>query len=151
MATSPSDENNLNVIAWLDRLKSSYQSSIKTAGGTNGSGAFKFESRKNTPAKDDETDSDSAADRDTTVRGKPKHAGQRASSGLTGRDSGGSSSEEVDKISVLPDDAAPLGLIAKLSLNNRGNGKHRGNPKDEEDVVSFLFQVAEFGLFLIAT
>lgn len=135
MATSPSDENDQNVIAWLDRLTSSYKTSVQAAGGTTGSKAFKFESRKQA-AKN--SDSDSDGEHDTTVRGrsKRKSTGQQASAGLSGAvDSKDSSSEEVDKASGLPDAAVPLGLIAKLSLSNRGGvPKHRGKSDDDDNV-----------------
>ena len=41
MATSPSDQNNKNVLDWLDRL----EDSVRTAGGSAGPSAFELGSR----------------------------------------------------------------------------------------------------------
>lgn len=142
MATSPSDQNNQNVIDWLDRLTSSYQSSVKAAGGTVGSTAFKIQSRtKNSDMQDSDLESD-ADGKAATARASRYRAtvidDEGASAGLTGRESGSSGgSDEVDKTSALPDAAVPLGLLAKLSLSNEAKTKHRSRYGDE-DVVSLL-------------
>jgi hypothetical protein len=144
MATSPSDQNNQNVIDWLDRLTSSYQSTVKAAGGTVGSKAFTMESRiKGSQMKDSDFGSD-AEEQTATVHGG-KHRvtvgdDEGASAGLTGREGGSSGgSDEVDKTSALPDAAVPLGLIAKLSLSNRTKGRRRSRYGDDDVVSSILF------------
>ncbi|KAG7085553.1 hypothetical protein E1B28_003110 [Marasmius oreades] len=129
MATSPSDSENRNVIAWLDRLQSSFQS----AGGKMGNTAFKLDGR----SKVNEEDEDS--DREETMT----HA-QRFGLVDRDRDTGGTDSDEDrdgtdeagedgDKStrrlqSNLPDSHVPLGLIANLSLSN--SNKKVGGKKD---------------------
>ena len=52
MATSPTDQNNQNVLAWLDRL----QASVQSAGASGGAAAFRMDSRADAPLSDDEDD-----------------------------------------------------------------------------------------------
>lgn len=89
MATSPSDQNNRDIIAWLDKL----QGSVQSAGIAAGDNAFKLDSRAKTEYGS-EHDSDEEYDLvDDADRG-------------------------IETMSSLPDPAVPLGLIAKMSLSN---------------------------------
>ena len=54
MATSPTDQNNQNVLAWLGRL----QASVQAAGAAGGAGAFKLDSRMAEGAGSDESEED---------------------------------------------------------------------------------------------
>ncbi|TFK51353.1 hypothetical protein OE88DRAFT_1659301 [Heliocybe sulcata] len=91
MATSPSDKNNQDVIAWLDRL----QESVRTAGGKGGPAAFSLASRQG-----EEQVSDSDDDHEESLQ-QPQEDDDDATAPAT-----------------LPDTAVPLGLIADLSLSN---------------------------------
>lgn len=96
MATSPSDQNNRNIIAWLDRL----QASVRAGGNGAGEAAFKFESRS--PEKvEEESDTES---------GEESFEHVDADEALTAK--------EVEAREALPDATVPLGLIANLSLSN---------------------------------
>lgn len=139
MATSPSDQNNQNVIAWLDRL----QSSVRDAGHTGGARAF-LEPRN---LAEDDSDGDSEgkrAGRAATFYTQPK-------SEDIGNDDTLVDSDPSDMQSALPDATVPLGLIADLSLSNSKKSKKKDAQKDiagisEEDlnddnVVSSLHSV----------
>jgi hypothetical protein len=136
MATSPSDQNNRNILAWLDRL----QSSVRSAGGKGGPQAFK--DLRDSRAPDDE---DSDVERGT-------HA-QRYGLVPSGNDENNGDDEDAtlvdDKLSSLPDSHVPLGLIANLSLSNN---KAKGGKKeqkgaaveenlDDDDVVRIFYFV----------
>jgi hypothetical protein len=101
MATSPSDQNNRNIIAWLDRL----QASVRAGGVGHGEPAFKLESRTKT---EEESDPESAGEDDY--------------------DNGDFDDAPRDMMS-LPDAAVPIGLIANLSLSNTKAraGSHNGD------------------------
>ena len=117
MATSPSDQNNRNVIAWLDRL----EESVQAAGRSGGVEAFKMESRQRASPGDAEDSDDDAGD--GTERGSAQ---------------GDDEDDEQAKLQALPDATVPLGLLAHLSLDNpkARKGKKRGNAdgSDNEDV-----------------
>ena len=92
MATSPSDQNNRDIIAWLDRL----QASVRSAGAAAGERAFKLESRtKNADDSDPESGED---DIEVVEPDDPL--------------------PDPETMQSLPDAAVPLGLIADLSLSN---------------------------------
>ena len=118
MATSPSDQNNRNVIAWLDRL----EESVQAAGRSGGVEAFKIESRQRaSPGDGEESDDDGG---DGTERGSQQ---------------GDEDEDDVQaKLQALPDATVPLGLLAHLSLDNpkARKGKRRGNVdgSDNEEV-----------------
>jgi hypothetical protein len=104
LATSPSDQNNSNIIAWLDRL----QSSVRAAASPQAPQTFKFEAR---PHVDEESESDS-----------DRHQGGEEDDGA-----GSGDGPEADQMGErLPDAAAPLGLIANLSLSNSKGRKGKG-------------------------
>lgn len=93
MATSPSDQNNRNIIAWLDRL----QASVRAGGVGPSEPAFKLDSR----AKTEEESEPESAGEDDYDRGDFDDA-----------------TRDSDNLQALPDAAVPLGLIANLSLSN---------------------------------
>lgn len=95
MATSPSDQNNRDIIAWLDRL----QSSVRGAGAGGGERAFKLESR-NKNAEDSDPESVDGREDDIEIV-EPEDA-----------------LPDPETMQSLPDAAVPLGLIANLSLSN---------------------------------
>ncbi|KAH9475248.1 Protein priB [Psilocybe cubensis] len=125
MATSPSDSNNRNVLAWLDRL----QSSVRDAGKPAGPRAFSNPRDR----ADEESDVDS--------EGKRTHAatilgGLRDDPEDTFAEAPADASEKLQ--SSLPESHVPLGLIADLSLSNTKSKKKRDQTKDlglnEEDL-----------------
>jgi hypothetical protein len=125
MATSPSDQNNRNIIAWLDRL----QASVRAGGVGPSEPAFKLESRTKTEeysdqesAEEDEYDGDFDDDR------------------------------EGENLGSLPDAAVPLGLIANLALSNtkaKANS-HNGDvaSTDTLDDDNVVCQESVFMLYL---
>ena len=140
MATSPSDHNNRNVLAWLDRL----QSSVREAGQKAGPKAF-LELR-NLDGVEEESDAESESKRtqvDLGISSGDKNV-------TTGQTAGGggdeaSQQEEEDKLqSSLPEAHVPLGLIADLSLSNsKANRKKEGKVNEDDlnddNVVCGLF------------
>lgn len=116
MATSPTDQNNHNIIAWLDRL----QASVRAGGNGGVEPAFKFESRS--PEKvDEESDTESG-------EGSFEHVD--ADEALTAK--------EVEAREALPDATVPLGLIANLSLSNSRANKatsQNGDPTSTADTL----------------
>jgi hypothetical protein len=138
MATSPSDQNNRNVVAWLDRL----QSSLQTPQGKGGFANFKVDSRAVRGDVPIDDDSDDTSD----------HNHGLLDDTADGEDEGENESPQSEKLRTLPDAAVPLGLIANLSLSN-SKAKHGGkknrprvetdltNPEnvDDDDVVRLLF------------
>jgi hypothetical protein len=133
MATSPSDQNNRNIVAWLDRL----QSSLKPAQGKGGLSAFKVDPG---PPRGDthiDDDSDEASDHNPGASDDTKDF-------LDGGGDANGSPEDPAKLQSLPDAAVPLGLIANLSLSNskaknggkskpRQEGADPANPDNEDD------------------
>ncbi|KIM44248.1 hypothetical protein M413DRAFT_443269 [Hebeloma cylindrosporum] len=131
MATSPSDHNNRNVLAWLDRL----QSSVREAGQKAGPKAF-LELR-NLDGVEEESDAESESKRtqvELGMGGGDKNSSTTATAkggdGATQRDE----EEEQDKLqSSLPEAHVPLGLIADLSLsNNKANRKKEGKVNEDD-------------------
>jgi hypothetical protein len=140
MATSPSDQNNRNILAWLERL----QSSVRTAGGKAGPHAFKLDSRAR---GEEDDDSDHQSD---TIQNQAQMFGLGGSD--DGAGDGDGAAEDADKLqSSLPDPHVPLGLIANLSLSNnksKTGRKDQGRDDaaseenlDDDNVVRFLFSV----------
>lgn len=114
MATSPSDQNNRDVLAWLDRL----QSSVRDAGKKAGPRAF-LDTRN--PRNGEEEDSDVESDHRT-------HAQIYGLVAPDDDETAGNcdlSTEDAENLqSSLPDSHVPLGLIANLSLcNSKAKGK----------------------------
>lgn len=118
MATSPSDQNKQNVLTWLDRL----EDSVRTAGRSAGSQAFKLDSRTQ-GSTEEESESENEEAGETTERGSV----------------GTVKVEEDDIRQSLPDTAVPLGLIADLAINNTKKTSPTGDDDtDEDNVVSAL-------------
>ena len=117
MATSPSDQNKRNVLSWLDRL----QSSVRDAGSSAGPDIF-TELRNR-----EEVESDCASDTPNIEFADEELEGDGDNS-------------EIEKLqNTLPDAHVPLGLIAKLSIdNNHVKGKRDRtrdvNITDDEDL-----------------
>ncbi|KAG6889467.1 hypothetical protein C0995_000994 [Termitomyces sp. Mi166 len=119
MATSPSDQNNKNILEWLDRL----QASVRSAGGKAGPNAFK--DLRGTDAEEDDSDTEEFHAQRFGLVAPPDDDDSQT---VGGEDHTG----PTDKLSSLPDFDAPLGLIANLSLsNNKSKGK-----KDAKDVAA---------------
>ncbi|TCD66046.1 hypothetical protein EIP91_001854 [Steccherinum ochraceum] len=117
MATSPSDQNNRNVLAWLDRL----EASVRTAGKSGGAKAFGLGSRVHAEADGDQTDegeSDRGDLQDPTVVGEH----EQDNDDVVGEPEAGGD---------LQDDSVPMGLIASLSLNQ--NLKKKQAKQDDEE------------------
>ena len=142
MATSPTDQNNQNVLAWLDRL----QASVQSAGANAGAAAFKMETRVDGAGASDESD-DEAAD------GGAGEATERGSVGHPEDDEPLKDAE--DRPTAIPNETVPIGLIANLALDSRKPGRRRkapAKPKEgessDDDVVSGLCVRAREGFFL---
>lgn len=119
MATSPSDSDNQNVRAWLDRL----QTSVGQAGGTVGPDAFKS-LRGGLPAtSDDDSDNEDTQDMDRTQADDDDHT----------VGAGEDLRQLEDKPFSLPDSHVPLGLIANLSLSNT---KTKSTKRDQKDLAA---------------
>jgi hypothetical protein len=117
MATSPSDQTNQNVIAWLDRL----QSSVRDPGPSKITRAF-FEPRNHTE------DSDADSDGNLTLSQGDIAAGN----------DGKQADSDGDTVqSALPDSSVPIGLLANLSLSNK---KKVGKKKDSGKETAGLLE-----------
>ncbi|KIY45806.1 hypothetical protein FISHEDRAFT_48653 [Fistulina hepatica ATCC 64428] len=112
LATSPSDQQNRNILDWLDRLQRSVNSN-----GMAGDQAFRLDSRASQDDGDDSADDMS-----------PSHTAVLSPAQAYGEFGASSSDSDSDKIrSALPDVNVPLGLIASLSLSGaRGNNAKGG-------------------------
>ena len=119
MATSPSDQTNNNVLAWLDRL----QSSVRETGSSKISRAF-LEPRNST-----EEDSDADSDGKRTLSQSDINVRQQSSG--PGNDDRLADSDNETVQTALPDSTVPLGLIANLSLSNKKKvGKKKTSGKE---------------------
>lgn len=65
MATSPTDQNNQNVLAWLDRL----QASVQAAGASAGAAAFRMDARAEGHSDDSDEDGPDGGAGEPTERG----------------------------------------------------------------------------------
>lgn len=114
MATSPSDQENSNVLGWLDRL----QSSVQDAGNTGGPSVFTELRNK------EKVESDGDSDGPTIEFVSPE-----------GEDCDDASSEAEKIQASLPDAHVPLGLIANLSIHSgKAKGKKDGGNITDEDL-----------------
>ena len=118
MATSPTDQNNQNVLAWLERL----QQSVQSAGGSGGAGAFRMESRAAEAMSEDSDEEDGAGG-----GGEPT---ERGSVGHPEDDEPLKDAE--DRPTAIPSETVPIGLIANLALDNRPKRKKRTPAKPKE-------------------
>jgi hypothetical protein len=145
MATSPTDQGNKNIIAWLDRLQASVRDQ---PGGKPIPGAFRLD------ARDGDSEEGSSSDAATAHKPRMTHAQKF---GLVDDDlestlhsHGGSASGDDDDEPVqssLPDSHVPLGLIANLSLSNNSHStklraKAYGKDKSfgKEEAASLLLE-----------
>jgi hypothetical protein len=105
MATSSTDQDKSNVLAWLDRL----QSSVPDSGNTGGTDIFTELRNK------EEADSEGESETPNIEFVAPDDEEPEGDGNLS----------EAEKIqSSLPDAHVPLGLIAKLSIDkNHGKSK----------------------------
>ncbi|KAJ4490612.1 putative fungal-specific transcription factor [Lentinula aciculospora] len=134
MATSPSDSSNNNVLAWLDRLRTS----VQDAGGKGGPGAFtdgRFSGNGGDVIDDDESEREDHGRRRLThaqrfglvpVNGAGNDDELAQGSGEGDQDGGAAEDDALQ--SSLPDSHVPLGLIANLSLssNKKSRSKRQG-------------------------
>ncbi|KAM5545448.1 hypothetical protein V8D89_000486 [Ganoderma adspersum] len=121
MATSPTDQNNQNVLAWLDRL----QASVQAAGTAGGLSAFKMDVRADGPSDDSEEDGADGAGGEPTERGSVGHGQPEDDEPLK---------DAEDRPTALPNEAVPIGLLANLALDNKSKRKKKvsAKPKDNE-------------------
>lgn len=125
MATSPSDQNNRNVIAWLDRL----EDSVRTAGRSGGANAFRLDSRTREEG-DEESEQESEAE----------EAGEHTERGSVGTEGTVKEGEHL-----LPDAAVPLGLIAKLALDNKKKPPQSVTDDEDTDDDNVVSQMCKTG------
>ncbi|KAH7879353.1 fungal-specific transcription factor domain-containing protein [Lentinula edodes] len=163
MATSPSDSSNNNVLAWLDRLRTS----VQDAGGKAGPGAFtdvRFSG--NDGVVDDEDDEDDEGEEHDRSGGRrlthaqriglvPVHEGNDCEVGEGNGNQGDGGGDDDALQSSLPDSHVPLGLIANLSLSSNKKSKskkHRMEAKltdlDEENLDDDNVGVANATYFM---
>ena len=129
MATSPTDQNNQNVIAFLDRL----QASVQNAGTNTGANAFKMDTRADDRGDDSDDDGEDGGANELTERG---------SAGPVNDDDEPLKDAE-DKPHALPDQTVPIGLLAKMALDNKrkprkSGAKPKENESSDDDVVRSL-------------
>ena len=125
MATSPSDQNNKNVLAWLDRL----QSSIRDAGSKSGPQAFRHLRDFEIIDDDSEGESDSRTQAQIFATAATEDVD----------DDNVDDSLNAEAKSSLPEAHVPIGLLADLSLSNNANRKKdktskEGAALEEEDL-----------------
>lgn len=117
MATSPSDQNNKNVLAWLDRL----QSSIRDAGTKAGPQAFR-------DLRDFENvEDDSEGEADNRVQAQIYSS--------VAKDDNEDLDAEANLQSSLPEVHVPIGLLADLSLSNSNANRKKDKPTKEGAVL----------------
>ncbi|RDX45931.1 hypothetical protein OH76DRAFT_1532078 [Lentinus brumalis] len=112
MATSPTDQNNQNVLAWLDRLQASVQ-----AAGAARANAFKMDTRAEGASDDSDDD------------GPDGGAGEPTERGSVGQPEDDEPLKDAeDRPTALPNEAAPIGLLANLALDNNKNKRKKKTP-----------------------
>ncbi|THH12044.1 hypothetical protein EW146_g7836 [Bondarzewia mesenterica] len=134
MATPSGDNQRRDVIAWLDRLQSS--STVRGSGSKDGARAFQLDARAR--KNDDDEESEDGCEEEKQ-HDKPivveDHASPSSIHGLGDPD--------TENYPGLPDDAVPLGLLAKLSISNsmeKGKIAEAARAQvgdDDDDVVCF--------------
>ncbi|KAF9560574.1 hypothetical protein CPC08DRAFT_762610 [Agrocybe pediades] len=120
MATSPSDHNNQNVLAWLDRL----QSSVRDAG-KKSPGAF-LDIRG---ADGNEEDSE-GENENKRIQDQFSKAAVMKTEGNDEADGEGPLQDSEKPQSSLPESHVPLGLIAALSLSSSKASMKKDQSKD---------------------
>ncbi|KAJ3986547.1 putative fungal-specific transcription factor [Lentinula detonsa] len=142
MATSPSDSTNNNVLAWLDRLRTS----VQDAGGKGGPGAFsdgRFSVNGGNAEDDDESDGGDHGRSSGRRLTQAQRFGLVPVNGVGNDDEpgkeveeGGGDDEAVQ--SSLPDSHVPLGLIANLSLSSNRKARLRKQRTDAKGLTEAL-------------
>lgn len=120
MATSPSDHNNNNVLAWLDRL----QSSVRDAGKKSPRAFFDL---RGADGNDEESEVESEN------RRIQDQLGQSGAMKVEGNDDGEPDDplQNAEKPQAsLPESHVPLGLIAALSLSSTKTNKKKDTSKE---------------------
>ena len=127
MATSPTDQNNQNVLAWLDRL----QASVQAAGASAGAAAFRMDARAEGHSDDSDED------------GPDGGAGEPTERGSVGQPEDDEPLKDAeDRPTALPSEAVPIGLLANLALETKSKRRRKtpAKPKEgessDDDVVS---------------
>ena len=117
MATSPTDQNNQNVLAWLDRL----QASVQAAGASAGAAAFRMDARAEGHSDDSDED------------GPDGGAGEPTERGSVGQPEDDEPLKDAeDRPTALPSEAVPIGLLANLALETKSKRKKKTPAKPKE-------------------
>lgn len=154
MATSPSDAQNHNILAWLDRL----QASVRTDPGDISAANFASSASASLSGAKKAPNFKSPSFKSTNPNLASHPTFEDSEGEEEGADEGEEDEDEDDAdASVLPDASVPLGLIANLSLNSRtrerrgargGEGATREEDEDDLDddnvVRNFSFQIHRF-------
>jgi hypothetical protein len=104
---SPEPAAHKDVLAWIEKIEGAC-ASVRTAGGGGGAGAFRLDAR----AEPDEAFDDEAEDDDGAGAGE----GDLVENEVEAEEPGDKEKKSKSKLHSLPEEAAPLGLIANLSL-----------------------------------
>ncbi|KAI0710814.1 hypothetical protein C8Q76DRAFT_624091 [Earliella scabrosa] len=121
MATSPTDQNNQNVLAWLDRL----QASVQAAGSSGGANAFKMDTRAEGASEDSDED------------GQDGGAGEATERGSVGNPEDDEPLKDAeDRPTALPNEAVPIGLLANLALDNKSKRRKKAPAKQKDNESS---------------
>lgn len=122
MATSPTDQNNQNVLAWLDRL----QASVQAAGAPGGVSAFKMDTRADGQPSDESDE-----------EGQDGGAGEPTERGSVGQPEDDEPLKDADdRPTALANEAVPIGLLANLALDNKSKRKKKAPAKPKDDASS---------------
>ncbi|KAJ7302054.1 hypothetical protein DFH08DRAFT_919001 [Mycena albidolilacea] len=153
MATSPSDAQNHNILAWLDRLQASVRTDPGDISAANfaSSASASLSGAKKAP----KFKSPSFKSTNPNLASNPTFEDSEGEE-EEGGDEGEEEEDEDDAdASVLPDASVPLGLIANLSLSNSRSRERRGarggesatREEDEDDLDDDNVGVANAAYF----
>ena len=117
---SPEPAANKDVLAWIEKIQGA---SVRTAGGTGGANAFQLDTRAELedPFHDDAEDDDGAGAGENETE-------QEAEADVEPSEE----NKNKSKLHSLPEEAAPLGLIANLALRNTSPRKPSMGVVNEE-------------------
>ncbi|THU98704.1 hypothetical protein K435DRAFT_660495 [Dendrothele bispora CBS 962.96] len=122
LASSPSDNGNKNVLAWLDRLQSSVQSHQATV----------HDAVKSRGQKEDDSDDEGHTSPDQMFPNMSPTTGRTS----IGNDEDEDDDADGDKIQSLPDSHVPLGLLANLALSNNNKAKAAKEGRIREEILA---------------
>ncbi|KAF8579154.1 hypothetical protein K439DRAFT_1360225 [Ramaria rubella] len=107
-SATPEPTANKDVLAWIEKMHDVRDVSVRTAGGAGGASAFCLDGRADPEEafEDDDADDDGVG------------VGDNDADQETEADAEQPEKEKKSKLHSLPEEAAPLGLIANLSLRN---------------------------------